>query len=134
MTAEQYLYRYQNARIEIRRLKGVLAEVESIADAKSLDTSREPVQTSGASDIVGSVAAKAADLQCVLNDRLLEAFDLLVETEAVIEQVKDARERALLTKRFIEGLSWVRVADEMYISRRHIWRVRDRALESVEKY
>lgn len=134
MGAETYLKRYREAKAEIERMKSEIREVKAFAEAKGIDTTREPVQSNSAYDVVGTVAAKAADLESELREKIFNAFSLLEEIHAVITEVENEKERDLLTRRYTEGLSREQAAGEMYISRRNVWRIRERAHDSVEKY
>ena len=53
------------------------------------------------------------------------------EVRAVIEQVSDKREKAVLILRYCEGLTWERIADTMCYCTVNLHRIHRHALESV---
>lgn len=125
--------RYRSAKADIERLKGLITEVEALAEAHGIDTTKPAVQAGGISDIVGNAAAKAADILTDIREKQIEALQVLSEVEAVISMVEEPKERVLLSKKYIEGKPLEEIADEMEISRRNIWRVRERALKSADE-
>lgn len=49
----------------------------------------------------------------ILNERKAKAEELVVEVESYINQIDDSRMRRMITLRYIDGLSWWRVAEKM---------------------
>lgn len=54
------------------------------------------------------------------------------EVRAVIEQVSDERERAVLVHRYLNGETWERIADKMCYCTVNLHRIHRHALESVK--
>ena len=70
---------------------------------------------------------------------LLARYDKVLETtaaellavETAIERLPDPTQRRLLRLHYINGLSWIAVADRMHYSERWVYELRDKALEQL---
>ena len=64
-------------------------------------------------DRVGLCAAELADLESVIREKLRAALAERCRLERYIASVDDSLLRQVLTLRFVSGLSWRKVADEL---------------------
>ncbi|MDD4278461.1 MAG: hypothetical protein PHX74_01875 [Candidatus Sumerlaeales bacterium] len=130
MTAEQFLNSIRGLDCEItaleaervrmtERRRDLLDQAENIGAALSGVSVRH-----GVSSKVESIGIQLADLPVDITKRLNDyqrrinrQIDLLVDRKQValdtIERIEDARYRALLTLRYINGYKWVTIADMM---------------------
>lgn len=56
----------------------------------------------------------------------------LLAIENAIDSLSDPTQRRLLRLHYINGLSWLMVADRMHYSERWVYELRDKALEQLE--
>ena len=152
MTAEQFLNSIRGLDCEItaldnervrmtERRRDLLDQAENISAALSGVSVRH-----GISSKVESIGIQLADLPADITKRLNEyqrrinrQIDLLVDRKQValdiIEQIEDARCRALLTLRYINGYRWATIADLMSYTENWIKvGLKQRAIAEFERY
>ena len=137
MTAEQFLNSIRGLDCEItaldnervrmtERRRDLLEQAENISAALSGVSVRH-----GISSKVESIGIQLADLPVDITKRLNEyqrrinrQIDLLVDRKQValdiIEQIEDARCRALLTLRYINGYRWATISDMMKYNEHYV--------------
>ena len=137
MTAEQFLNSIRGLDCEItaldnervrmtERRRDLLDQAESISAALSGVSVRH-----GISSKTENIGIQLADLPVDITKRLNEyqrrinrQIDLLVDRKQValdiIEQIEDARCRALLTLRYINGYKWVTIGDMMNYNEHYV--------------
>lgn len=62
------------------------------------------------------------------NERLVE---LMLDIERAIDKISDIKEKEVLRRRYIDGKSWIELADELCYSVQHIQRIHKKALERL---
>lgn len=131
MTAKEYLSQYGTLNSEIN------AKLEQKRQLFELAASVAPSATHGGSgnvsDKVGRTAAKLLDLEREINADIDRLVDLRREIEAVIAGVPDERLRTLLELRYINGVTFERIAEHLDLSAVQIWRLHKIALEAVQE-
>ena len=152
MTAEQFLNSIRGLDCEItaleaervrltERRRDLFEQAENISAALSGVSVRH-----GISSKVESIGIQLADLPADITKRLSDyqrrinrQIDLLVDRKQValdiIEQIEDARCRALLTLRYINGYRWATIADLMSYTENWIKvGLKQRAIAEFERY
>ena len=86
----------------------------------------------GTADDTGRLAAKLADLSVLLAEKLEAAIDARLRMEEAIENL-EAQERVLMRLRYIEGLTWERIAEEMHYSYQWVCTLHERILQKMKK-
>lgn len=115
---------------EIKEQQRRLAELEAVAINCSTKITGLPTGT-GISDKIGNYAAQIADLKALLDLNLKKCFYELNRIDRFIQSVEDSQIRIILTLRYIQGLSWQKIAyaigenDEQYPRRKHNAFLRD---------
>ena len=76
--------------------------------------------------------------ESVLYERISEQWRQIQAAEEVIASLPDARERAILQLRYVEGLTWTRVTEELtkfgfWYEERQVYRLHKSALKSAKK-
>lgn len=152
MTAEQFLNSIRgldceitaldNERVRIaERRRDLLEQAESIGAALSGVSVRHGV-SSKTENIGIQLADLPADITRRLNEyqrRINSMIDLLVDRKQIaldaIGQIEDARCRALLTLRYINGYKWVTIADMMKYTENWIKvDLKQQAIAEFERY
>lgn len=109
---------------EIKEQQRRLAELEAVAINCSTKITGLPTGK-GISDKIGNYAAQIADLKALLDLNLKKCFYELNRIDRFIQSVEDSQIRIILTLRYIQGLSWQKIAyaigehDEQYPRRKH---------------
>lgn len=109
---------------EIKEQQKRLEELETLATACTARITGMPHGT-GINDKIGKYAARIADLKGLLDLNLKKCFYELNRINRFIESVQDSEMRMILTLRYIQNLSWQKVAfaigehDEQYPRRKH---------------
>lgn len=84
----------------------------------------------------GSSQERLADLKMDLSEIYLSEIHTLVAEEIAIEKAIDRLDpasRTLMRHRYIDGLSWEDICKSMNYSKRHLHRIRRKALEKIKK-
>ena len=109
---------------EIKEQQRRLDELETAATACTAKITGVP-SGRGISDKIGNYAAQIADLKGLLDLNLKKCFYELNRLDRFIQNVEDSQMRIILTLRYIQGLTWQKIAfaigehDEQYPRRKH---------------
>lgn len=94
---------------EIEEQKRRLQELEDISTSSTSKITGMP-HINGISDKVGKYAAEIADLKGLLDLNLMKCFYELNRLNRYISCIEDSQSRAILSLRYINGLSWRQIA------------------------
>lgn len=114
----------RHLRAEAELLAGRILELEDAAMGGVQHITGMP-RGSGTGDKVGRMAAMIADLRTQLSDRRGECMDELTRLYAFIDGVEDSLTRQVLIYRYVDGMTWQKIAaelgetDEQYPRRLH---------------
>nr|DAL51010.1 MAG TPA_asm: Protein of unknown function (DUF722) [Caudoviricetes sp.] len=127
---KDYLRRYKAADSEINDL---LRQREAImARLTRVTTSYSGMPGGGGGDIMTDGVAKLIEVEQEINDRIDALIALRREIEGCIRAVDSSAQRRVLRLRYIEGMTWERVALEMHYERTQVWRLHGRALAALK--
>ena len=127
---KDYLRRYKAADSEINDL---LRQREAImARLTRVTTSYSGMPGGGGGDIMTDGVAKLIEVEQEINDRIDALIALRREIEGCIRTVDSSAQRRVLRLRYIEGMTWERVALEMHYERTQVWRLHGRALAALK--
>lgn len=133
MNAKNYLKQYKRILERLRQMK------------KELDTIEAQMETTGGigdgmprgtdiSDKTGRLASMLADLKSQYEWITAESWLIRKDIEATINQVEDPLQSRLLYDRYIQGMSWRDVANEIHMDEVYTrGRLHGSALEAVRK-
>lgn len=62
-----------------------------------------------------------------------KALALLEETEDLIAELEDYRQKNVIRLRYIDGLNWEQIATEMHWSERTVYNIHGKALEALRR-
>ncbi|MBR1737715.1 MAG: DUF1492 domain-containing protein [Firmicutes bacterium] len=131
MTAEEYLN--QAYKID----KRINSELEQIASLRELATKATStlsnVPPSGTRNVhkMEDVIAKIVDMESEINTEIDTLVDLKRDVRKRIKAVNNYEYRILLELRYLCFKSWKEISAEMGYGIRHIYRLRDEALEAM---
>lgn len=109
---------------EIKEQQTRLLELETLATNCTSKITGLP-NGQGISDKIGSYATEIADLKALIDLNLKKCFYELNRINRFIDSIQDSKMRMILMLRYVQNLSWQKVAfaigehDEQYPRRKH---------------
>lgn len=127
---KQYLRRYQTAK---RRVGLIQEEIEELRSSKTSPVGLRDGMPhgSGTSDLSGYAARLDELLRELEAEKELQMVTYR-EIRQQIEMVPDAIEQEILSRRYLIGQSWEKIAVEMKYSYRHVTKLHGHALNHFE--
>lgn len=135
MTAKEYLQKIKDLEKNIAQLNTDIQNLADMATSITQTMKQDAVQSSGSQQRM----ADAVTAMVYKKEMLAENIELYLSTSSLIKsQIDDMpkrRIRDLLWYRYVEGLTFEKIAVEMDLSWRHVIRLHGTALkEFAEKY
>ncbi len=129
-TVKEWLSRATNIDAEISALESELKSISGrvylgIKYGDKVQTGR----TNGTEDAVNTYM-KYSDK---LLEKLQELYVVKTEIALAIFKVQDIRYRTLLELHYLKKITWEKVAEEMHIDVRHIYRLHGEALKEIKR-
>lgn len=132
--AKQYLSRYRNLQIKCRTLESTIESLRERAESITISLDPNKVQSSSKiHDPIAEAAASIADTERLLAEARAESELVMNRITKAIMSVDDDRLQTLLVLRYIRGLSWEAIAEEMCYSIRQIYNLHGIALSMIGK-
>lgn len=126
-----FLRRYGDNEREIKRLEEEITRWESRAEKVTASYSLAPAHGADG-DKVQVAVDNIAEVKAMLYDRLTDATELRRGIQAAIDTVEDGRLRNLLEYRYIDGLSWPKVAGKIHYEISQTYILHRIAIRTVE--
>lgn len=121
----------------LQRRDEVLEAIEKFFGQATSCTARpKPVTVSGHSasyDRIAEHVVEYVDACAELEQLERELSEKLSETLALIDFAKTEQQKTVLTKRYINGKSWNKIANEIHCEKRHAQRIHGDALVEINK-
>ena len=142
MTAKDYLNQYKNLTWEIERIEREIRDITDAIDSMAVNYDGMP-RGSGISKKTEDIAIKLSSLESDKRKRMSKAWNKREEITRTIAAVKNPALSKLLSDRYIEFMSWERIAEDIGDS--EFWprdslsafwartEMHSRALEAVDK-
>nr|DAW55822.1 MAG TPA: Protein of unknown function (DUF722) [Caudoviricetes sp.] len=128
-----WLRRYREAAAEQDRLMAEIARWRSLAERVSPTLSGMPAGGGGPGRMIAAVE-RMDELEAELAEQIVERVTIRREIGQAIDRVPDERLARLLRLRYIDGMTWERVAVEMHYSYMQVCRMHGKALDVIECY
>lgn len=133
--AKQYLSRYKNLQTKCRALEANIESLRERAESITINLDPNKVQSSSKiHDPIAEAAAAIADTEILLAQTRAECETTMNKITRAIMSVHDDRLQTLLMLRYINGLSWESIAEEMAYSVRQIYNLHGVALNLVKDF
>lgn len=133
MTAKEYLNRISVLEDEIKRKQQRCRTLRDVAMNTSVNNSNDAVQTSRDKNPLEKILTKVIDLDREIEADEARLVDLKAEVWEQLDKMTDERRKRILWLHYAENKSWKELAEEMFISRRHILRLHKYALDEFDK-
>lgn len=134
MDAKQFLrqVRYLDDLIDtkLEQIQELRSLAEKVTSTLSLDGTS--LQSSGLQDKIGDLVARIVDLQTEIETATRKMIDLKTEAMRIIDRMPTQECRLLLQLRYLNGLTWERIAVDMNYSYRNVHYLHSRALQEFE--
>ena len=133
MTAKEYLRQYRDADDAINAKLDQIHRLRELATKTTTAMSPARVKSSGEPDKLAGIIARIVDMEREVDDSIDRLQDTKRQVEEAISGVRDARERKVLTLRYINGLRWEEIAVRLVYHYRWVLELHGRGLRAVEK-
>lgn len=134
MTREEkikHLRQYAALKAEARDISETIAEVYSASFVGSVRLTGMPSGKGCDADAVQRRAERLDELCERYEAKCAELLEAADAVERAVSTVQEPRYRRLLRLRYIQGLTWERVADEMGYNPRYVFDLHSQALDAV---
>ena len=124
-----YLYRYRDA---LRREKTIADEIEALrAEAARVTQALTGMPGGGDGQAIPRAVERIMDAQQRLAAEAARCAAARAEVRAAIDTVPDPLRRDILTRRYILGQRWERIAADNDLVMRQVFRLHHRAVEDL---
>ena len=131
MTPKEYLQQYRNAEDSINAKLDQIHKLRELATKTTQTLTTDNVQSSGSNDKISAIVSKIVDMENEVDAEIDKLHDVKKHVQDVISAVPDAKQRAVLTRRYINGYTWERIAVDLDISYQWVCELHGRALQKI---
>lgn len=131
--AQQYLGRYRAAKMDMDRAERLIKKTRELLEVQGVDTSSERVQSSVVGDRTANLIAELVDARMEFEEAMERSVQMMRDINGVIGMVSSPQQKRLLELRYIEGKTWEEISNNIHVTYRHVFRVRNNALAAVEE-
>lgn len=125
------LLKYVKIKKELSQIREILVEIEATYhNVKASHIDGMP-KSNAIKDSIGNAIAKIENLRIIYNKKISELIDFQIKIENAIEKL-DAYERMLMRKRYIDGLKWEDICEEINCSWKTAHRLHSKILEKIK--
>lgn len=117
---------------KIRILKRNIAALRALATSLSAPLGGDRVQSSGTSDRVGRIVADIADAESEMDKEIQRLAELRLEAIKMVQALPEP-EQSIMRLRFITGLTWEKVAEEVGYTERNCYLIYGKAISTLFK-
>ncbi|MCR4711491.1 MAG: hypothetical protein K5707_04255 [Clostridia bacterium] len=126
---------YRDARERMDTIFRNLEELENVVTGISLDYSEPRVSSSPkTTDRFGEIIDRLAALHKESVAALETCIDRAEEVYRLVETLQDSKLNEVLSRRYIRGQNWKRIANEMGYDERWVYRLHDQALDALIQF
>lgn len=128
--AKNYLSRIAAIDALIGQLSNTVQTLRYSLTSQGYALQPDKVQASAPKDSMTAILEKIVDYEADINRYIDELVDLKQEASAIIQQIPELDQRAILTGRYVNEMPWDKLANEMSYSVQHLYRIHEKALLS----
>lgn len=127
----RYLSRYRRINARINRLLEEQGRWREIAMRTTPSMSQAP-GGGGSGSPIERPMDKVLEIDAEINREIDELQTVRQEIRAALNQLEDENLELLMEYRYIDGLTWERIAEKMDYSRQWVFRLHGKALQKIE--
>ena len=133
MTVKEYLWRVRDAERDLKRLEQEYEQAKAdILHLKAIQYDGDKVTGGKIGDLSDAIAAIVSYAE-QLNEQWDKLIALRKEAKVLIDQIADGRYREILTRRYLRGESWEKVAVDMGYDYYHVCKLHGKALKNFSQ-
>lgn len=128
---KRWLSQYREVVAETERLTQEKEEWRSIAEKVTPTYSFEPKSLGESSGRIATAAEHLVEIDTEIEKQICKRVELRLAIASAIHSVPSEKMRYLLERRYIDGMTWERIAVDMGYSCMQIWRMHGEALSQI---
>jgi DNA-directed RNA polymerase specialized sigma subunit len=129
--AQEWLQRYGDAKCEVRRNEEEMAElVETQDDSRAAHFSKFPKRKGSLSDLSDYMIEREKARKNI-RDAMQQNILVFEEVWNAINELDNAKEKEVLSYRYIRGMNWEQICDKIGKSWSHTHRIHNKALDHI---
>ena len=132
--AKTFLRQYRGMVARCNALSRAIREAEEQATDVSVHLKPVSVQTSASGDAMLNSVIRMVEATEQLQEEKARCDQALQEVLTAINAVADETQKAVLTMRYVEGLAWTDIQEQINYERTQTLVIHGRALEQVNKW
>lgn len=129
--AVRYLQKIKSIDNMITKKQEQIDSLIALASSTALHSDSERVQSSGCKDKIGDYCSKIVDLCAEINRDIDKFVDTKTDVMHIIDKLENLSERHLLYCRYFQYMPFTKIAREMDVSERHIYRMHKTAVQHM---
>ena len=133
MTAKEFLNQISQLEKEITRKKQRCQTLRDVAMNTSVNNSNDAVQCTKEKNPLEKILTKVIDLDREIEKDEMALVDLKAEIWEQLDKLINERHKRILWLHYVEMKTWNVIAQKMYVSRRHIFRLHKDAIAELNK-
>lgn len=135
MTAKEYLQSVKDADTDIKNMIENLNMMrETMYSIQGLQIGGDRVQTNARGEAkFESLYSKIDEKERTITQRVTELIEFKLRVSQQISGLSDATHKRVLHMRYLQFLSWDKIASELQYNQRYLWEIHGKALVSFEQ-
>ncbi len=109
-----------------------IAELRSLAAKVTVSPFTESHSQGTYTDRVGRTTARIIDLENEINDEIDRLVEVKLRIRELVSALPNGIHRTIIERHYILNESWEKISEKIGYSRRHITRLHDKAIETLE--
>lgn len=126
MTREELLS-IPGTEMRIKVLNASILQLRSLATSLSAPLGGDKVQAPGAKDRIGNIVSSIVDAEAEMKEDIRILASLRLEAVEIVESLPEP-ELSVMRLRYIVGMKWEDIADEVGYTTRNCFNIRNKAL------
>lgn len=128
---KEYLCQIRKTDDLIKRLLATVATLRANLTSQSCAWEPNKVQSFGGKSALEDAVARIVDLEAEIDRHIDELVQLKRNAYQMIQQIPDLDQQNILIARYMQGLKWEEIAEEMGHDVRWVYRLHGKGLESL---
>lgn len=133
MKAKEYLQQVKLKEAKINNLQSDKDDLNAMLYSLGGVQNVERVQNSRNNDKFGTLYARIDEKEQEITEKMDELIDFKLKVSGEINELKDERYVKLLHRRYIQVMSWDRIAEELGYTYQYVISLHSNALQEFEK-
>jgi len=128
--AKEYLMQISKTDRLIKRLTETVSTLRSSLTSGNYELKQDVVQTSGPKNALENTMLKIVDLEKQIDDRIDELVSMKADALKKIKELPDFDQQSVLISRYVQGVKWLQISEDMNYSISQVYKIHGNALLS----